>query len=99
MRFPDLSPGYEHPADRGALAAPPALPFLHRARRCAWSSASAASAWSTSRDHPAPRLRQYPELHAIVAQVRDHADLHLVLELFVTMNPVPQAFTIGLTGP
>lgn len=101
MRFPDLSPrAYEHPADRGALVALRALPGFDTVLRAVSGVVGERSVrllyLATS---IRTSVRQYPELHAIVAECATTLDLHPVPELFVTMNPVPEAVTIGLDRP
>ncbi|SEP81179.1 M48 family metallopeptidase [Microlunatus flavus] len=101
MRFPDISPrAYEHPADRGAVVALRALPGFDTVLRAVSGVVGERSVrllyLATS---IRTSVRQYPELHAIVAECATTLDLHPVPELFVTMNPVPEAVTIGLDRP
>ena len=101
MRFPDISPrAYEHPADRGALVALRALPGFDTVLRAVSGVVGERSVrllyLATS---VRTSVRQYPELHAIVAECATTLDLHPVPELFVTLNPVPDAVTIGLDRP
>ena len=101
MRFPDISPrAYEHPADRGAVVALRALPGFDTVLRAVSGVVGERSVrllyLATS---VRTSVRQYPELHAIVAECATTLDLHPVPELFVTMNPVPEATTIGLDRP
>jgi len=101
IRFPDLSPrAYEHPADRGALVALRAIPGFDGVIKLVLGAVGERSErllyLATSVRVSA---RQYPELHAIVAECATALDLHPVPELFVTQDPRPNAMAVGTDKP
>lgn len=101
VRFPGISPrAYEHPADRGAMAALRAVPgaadilraisglFAERGERL-MALASAVRVGPT----------QYPRIHALREDCAAVLDLPAVPPLFVARSPQANAYTIGLDEP
>jgi Zn-dependent protease with chaperone function len=101
VRFPEISSrAYEHPADRGALVALRSLKgfdelfkkFVGILGRRSIRLLHLASAVRVSE-------RQFPDLHDYVRDAAYTLDLDHVPELYVRMDPRPNAMAIGLDKP
>ena len=100
VRFPDISPrAYEHPADRGAMAAlrvTGVTPVL-RAVAGLWSERAErlyalASAIRVGE-------RQYPQLHRLRIEAAETLDLSPMPDLYVSRDPNANAYAIGIDQP
>jgi Zn-dependent protease with chaperone function len=101
VRFPRISPrAYEHPADRGTLAALRAVPGFDAVLK-AVSSAFAERSERLLALASSIRVSatQYPTLDRLRTECASILDVDPVPELFVERDPMPNAYAIGLREP
>ncbi|HEX3590821.1 MAG TPA: M48 family metallopeptidase [Pseudonocardiaceae bacterium] len=101
VRFPGISPrAYEHPADRGALAAlrsVPGFPVVLKAVAGAFTERGERLMSLASSVRVGPR--QYPMLHELRAECAEILDIDPVPEMFVMRHPDTDAMTMGIDRP
>ncbi|MFC4949670.1 M48 family metallopeptidase [Pseudonocardia sp. GCM10023141] len=101
VRFPGISPrAYEHPADRGALAALRAVPggaSVLKTVAGMWSERAERLDALASSIRVGPK--QYPTLHRLRDDCVETLDLPTAPDMFVSRHPVANAYTIGIERP
>ncbi|WP_232663330.1 M48 family metallopeptidase [Pseudonocardia sp. TRM90224] len=101
VRFPGISPrAYEHPADRGALAALRALPGIGAVLKTVagmWSERAERLLVLASAVRVGPK--QYPRLDELRNDCVATLDLDTTPEMFVVRSPLTNAYTIGIDRP
>lgn len=101
VRFPGISPrAYEHPADRGALAALRAVPGVSSVLKAVagmWSERGERLYALASSIRVGPK--QYPRIDRLRNECAETLDLDTVPNLFVARHPVAQGLTIGIDEP
>jgi Zn-dependent protease with chaperone function len=101
VRLPGISPrAYEHPADRGALAAMrtvPGFPAVLKAVSGAFTERGERLLALASMVRVGPK--QYPRLHRLRAECAAILDIDPVPEMFVSRDPAPNAMAIGIDQP
>lgn len=100
-RFPDISSrSWEHPADRAALTALRQLKGLDELVK-AFVGLTSEKAFRLMFLSSAVRVndRQFPRLSTLVDQACEILDVTERPEVFVTQNPVLNAFTLGIRKP
>ncbi|GAB1514590.1 M48 family metallopeptidase [Actinophytocola sp. KF-1] len=101
VRFPGISPrAYEHPADRGAMAALRAVPGVASVLK------AVAGMWNERAERlfavaSAIRVgdKQYPRINRLRLDCAETLDLDTTPDLFVTRHPVANAYAIGIDKP
>ena len=99
--FPGISPSaWEHPADRAALAAFSSLPIAGElVRRVVGSTTERSLRLSALANYARVSESQFSSLYAILKSVAGRLDLAPLPELFVKLDPAPNAYTLGVDKP
>lgn len=101
VRFPGISPrAYEHPADKGAMAALRAVPGIASVLK------AVAGMWNERAERlyavgSAIRVgdKQYPKINRLRIDAAETLDLDTVPELYVARDPQANAYAIGIDKP
>ena len=99
--FPGISPSaWEHPADRAALAAFSSLPMAGELlRRAIGSTTERSLRLGALANSARVGESQFGQLHAVLKAMAGRLDLDPLPELFVRLDPAPDARTLGVEKP
>ncbi|MGA2548483.1 MAG: M48 family metallopeptidase [Rectinemataceae bacterium] len=99
--FPGISPvAWEHPADGAALAAFSSIPLAADLLRKAVSATTERSLrLGTLANSARVSDSQFASLHAILKEAAERLDLSPLPELYVRLDPSPDARTLGVDRP
>jgi len=99
--FPAISPSaWEHPADRAALAAFSSLPLAGELmRRVIGSTTERSLRLAALANAARAGDSQFANLHGLLKDVAGRLDLKPVPELYIRLDPSPDARTLGVDRP
>ena len=99
--FPGISPSaWEHPADGAALAAFSAIPLASElVRKAVGSTTERSLKLGALANSARVSDSQFASLHAILAEAARRLDLSPLPELFVRLDPNPDARSLGVDEP
>lgn len=99
--FPGISPvAWEHPADGAALAAFSSIPLAgDLLRRAVGSTTERSLRLGTLANSARVTGSQFASLHALLEDAAERLDLSPLPELFVRLDPNPDARTLGVDKP
>ena len=99
--FPGISPSaWEHPADRAALAAFSSLPLAGELlRRVVGSTTERSMRLAALANSARANEGQFASIHAVMKSMAGRLDLSPLPELYIRLDPAPDARTLGVDKP